>query len=207
MIKEACVETLAECQYAIYHGANQLEVCSLLDLDGLTPEIKLIEKLITHSDIPIKVMIRSRGGDFYYDRNEIEEMVNTLKKFKKFPIQGYVFGALKTDATGRNIIDMDAVKQICQSADPFPVTFHKAIDLCENIVEEATKLKTFPNIRFILTSGGKSTAMEGVSTLIEIQDAVKPAIQVIAAGKVTSQNISEIREKTGLNYFHGRKIV
>jgi copper homeostasis protein CutC len=49
--------------------------------------------------------------------------------------------------------------------------------------------------------------MEGISTLIEIQDAVKPAIQVIAAGKVTSQNISEIRDKTGLNYFHGRKIV
>ncbi|MBK8052204.1 MAG: copper homeostasis protein CutC [Saprospiraceae bacterium] len=207
MIKEACVETYEESLSAIKNGADQLEVCSHMELDGLTPDKNLIKKLISTSDIPIKVMIRSRGGSFIYSKHEISEMVKTIKWFKKLPISGFVFGALKLDAQGNSIIDTHALKKICNTAAPFPVTFHKAIDLCANITEEAEKLKVFSNIRFILTSGGQSTAEEGANTLIKMKHTVSPNIHIIAAGKVTTQNLEGLRERLGFEYFHGRSIV
>ena len=37
MLVEACVETLEEALQAEKNGAHRIELCSRLDLDGLTP--------------------------------------------------------------------------------------------------------------------------------------------------------------------------
>ena len=58
---EACVETLEEAILAEERGANRLEICSRLDLDGLTPDVKLIKKGLKIISITIKVMIRQRS--------------------------------------------------------------------------------------------------------------------------------------------------
>ena len=59
---EACVETLEEAILAEKKGANRLELCSRLDLDGLTPNLNLTKKVMKKISIPIKVMIRERDG-------------------------------------------------------------------------------------------------------------------------------------------------
>ena len=41
LILEACVETLEESMRAEQNGADRLELCSRLDLDGLTPDVDL----------------------------------------------------------------------------------------------------------------------------------------------------------------------
>jgi copper homeostasis protein len=64
LILEACVETLEEAIKAEENGACRLELCSRLDLDGLTPDIELTKQVLEKVSIPIKVMIRPRGGDF-----------------------------------------------------------------------------------------------------------------------------------------------
>ena len=38
MVREACVETVEEAIKAEANGADQIEFCSRLDLDGLTPD-------------------------------------------------------------------------------------------------------------------------------------------------------------------------
>ena len=55
---EACVENLEEAILAEKKGANRLELCSRLDLDGLTPNFNLTKKVLKKISIPIKVMIR-----------------------------------------------------------------------------------------------------------------------------------------------------
>ena len=40
ILLEACVETLSEAKNAVKFGANRIELCSHLDLDGLTPDKK-----------------------------------------------------------------------------------------------------------------------------------------------------------------------
>ena len=93
IIKEACVETFEEAILAEKKGANRVELCSRLDLDGLTPERKIIEKVLGALSIPIKIMIRPRAGDFSYNDQELNRMKedilyckNLIKCDKKFLI-------------------------------------------------------------------------------------------------------------------------
>ena len=54
IIKEACVETLDEAIFAQNKGADRIELCSDLALDGLTPSKKPFLKVLNHISIPIK---------------------------------------------------------------------------------------------------------------------------------------------------------
>ena len=71
LIKESCVETYDEAINAESRGADRIEVCSRLDLDGLTPSKELVKRLVNDLTIPIKVMVRPRSGDFCYNDEEI----------------------------------------------------------------------------------------------------------------------------------------
>ena len=64
IIKESCVETYEEALKAESRGADRIEICSRLDLDGLTPSKDLVRKLVKRLSIPLKVMVRPRCGDF-----------------------------------------------------------------------------------------------------------------------------------------------
>ena len=55
IIKEACVETLDEAIFAQNKGADRIELCSDLALDGLTPSKNLVAMIL------IKREIRSFG--------------------------------------------------------------------------------------------------------------------------------------------------
>jgi len=206
-ILESCIENFIEAKHAFDYGADQLEVCSHLDLDGLTPDESLIAHINQHIDLPVKIMIRSRGGDFYYSDEEIHTMVDQIKSFKKYNIIGFVFGALVEDKHQKVVLDMSAIYKISKAAGPYPITIHKAIDLCFDIPNEVQKLKTVANIKYILTSGGKPTAIQGSDMLKQMSTVGYPNIEIIAAGKITHENLNEVSASTGLQYFHGRKIV
>ena len=48
IIKEVCVDSLIDAICAQKNGADRIELCSRLDLDGLTPEKELIKKTISN---------------------------------------------------------------------------------------------------------------------------------------------------------------
>jgi copper homeostasis protein len=204
---EACIETLDQAVVAHREGAQQAEICSRLDLDGLTPEIDLVEEIIKTIGLGAKVMIRSRGGDFQYTQDEVNEMIRSILQFKVLRVAGFVFGATKIDTDNKTVLDMATLYQMCKAAHPYPVTIHKAIDVCSDIVAETEKLLAIANVDFILSSGGKPTALEGISTLAAMQKSTGSTIKVIAAGKVTQSTIPIIHRQTGITYFHGKRIM
>jgi copper homeostasis protein len=59
LIKEACVETIAEINNAIEHQADQLELCSRLNVGGFTPSDALISYALSRNSKTI-IMIRNR---------------------------------------------------------------------------------------------------------------------------------------------------
>ena len=65
-IKEVCVESLEDAVIAEKNGANRIELCGRLDLDGLTPSRKLIKETFSVLKIPIRVMIRPKHSSFVY---------------------------------------------------------------------------------------------------------------------------------------------
>jgi copper homeostasis protein len=207
IILEACVESIHEALHAAQGGAHQLEVCSNLDKDGLTPHESLLREIVEKIKLPSKVMIRCRDGNFFYSQDEIHQMIAEMQRLKAFKIDGFVFGALSKDSEGNTALDLHAIYQICKAAFPYPVTIHKAIDACDDIITQVRQLKQIANIKFILSSGGASDALTGAPVLKKMQEEAGEQIQVIAAGKITPHNLPEIKNLTGLLYYHGRKIV
>ena len=203
MIKEACVETFEEAVLAEQRGANRIELCSALHLDGLTPSVELMQKACATLKIPVMVMIRPKAGNFVYSENDILQMEAEIDQAKKAGAAGVVFGLL----TPENKIDEANTRRLANYAQPLPVTFHKAIDALDDPVEGAQTLKNIKGIRRILTSGGKPTALEGQATIREMMNATEGKITILAAGKVLESNLEEIQKVTGSKEFHGRRIV
>lgn len=203
MILEACVETFEGALNAQKAGANRIELCSRLDLDGLTPSPEMIEKACAGLSIPVMVMIRPRGGDFVYSSEEIEIMLREIETAKSIGAAGVVFGAL----TPENDIDVENTRKLARAAQPLQVTFHKAIDLLSNPVAGVKILSEIGGVHRILTSGGKETAIAGAQVLREMTEAGKDKIIIVAAGKITDDNVAEIARLTHAGEFHGKRIV
>ncbi len=204
---EACVESTNEAIYAWKNGAHQLEICKQLKYDGLTPDVAIVDDIIAQVKIPSKVMIRNRKGDFYFTNEEIQNMVLQVHQLKSSGIAGFVFGAIKRDEKNRNILDLKAISHICKAATPLPVTIHKAIDLCNDLLSEVKALRNISNVHFILTSGGAVDAESGTDMLVKMQKTAGNKITIIAAGKITKENIDRLINKTRLKIYHGRRIV
>jgi copper homeostasis protein len=203
MLKEVCVETLQEAVLAEKLGANRIELCSDLHLDGLTPSFELMKQACSILKIPVMVMIRPRAGNFVYAEIEISRMKSEIDLAKEAGAAGVVFGLL----TPENKIDETNTLVLVEYAHPLPVTFHKAIDVMENPVEGVSVLKEIGGIKRVLTSGGKPTALEGQETIRKMIEVAGEQITVLVAGKVTNQNVEEIQILTGAKELHGRRIV
>ncbi|MDX8338667.1 copper homeostasis protein CutC [Draconibacterium sp. IB214405] len=203
MIKEACVESFTEAKLAQEKGANRIELCSDLANDGLTPDFETMKKACSELDIPVMTMARPRAGNFVHSAEEIEQMKTAIDQAKEAGAAGIVFGLL----TDENKIDEANTRLLAEYAKPLPVTFHKAIDEMENPVEGVNVLKTIPNIKRILSSGGKATAIEGQEVIRQMIAAAEGKITILVAGKVTADNVTEIQQITGTTELHGRKIV
>jgi copper homeostasis protein len=203
MIIEACVETFNEAVLAEKNGADRLELCSRLDLDGLTPDKDLIAKTVQELNIPVKVMIRPRSGNFIYSKPEIEEMKESIRLCKKLNVMGVVFGILTEDYH----LDLQIINSLSKLAYPMEVTIHKAIDQTTDIFKSVLELTEIEYVNSILSSGGNSTAIEGKNTLMKMISLAKDKISIIAAGKITKSNLFEVHRLVGANEYHGRKIV
>lgn len=202
MIREACVETFEEALKAQENGANRIELCSHLELDGLTPSPQLIEKTCSGLSVPVMVMIRPRGGNFVYSEEELQTMENGIAIAKKLGADGIVIGLLTPD----NQVDITNTRRLAAAASPLPVTFHKAIDAMHNPVDGVKQLLSIEGVSRILTSGGHPTAREGARVIREMMQVAGDRIILLVAGKVTSENMDEIAALTGAAELHGRRI-
>jgi len=202
MIKEACVESFEKSLEAQNNGANRIELCENLAVGGTTPSYGTVKVCLEKLNIPIFPMIRARGGNFVYSKEEIEIMKEDIKAFKDLGVKGVVFGFLTSD----NKIDLELTKELVDLAYPMEVTFHKAIDEIVNPLDYIDDLINI-GIKRILTSGGKATALEGKDLINEIIKKSNKRLKVVVAGKVTKENLNELSNLICANEFHGKLIV
>ena len=202
IVKEVCVESFEEAVRAVDAGATRIELCENLSEGGTTPSYGTIRKCLDKLSVPVMVMIRPRGGNFIYSRDEFEIMKEDILICKELPVTGVVFGLL--DEKGN--IDEAKTLSLVQLARPMQVTFHKAIDKAVNILESVALLKEI-GVERILSSGGQATAFEGRETLNRMTELASPQLTIIVAGKVTHENFEEIRKIIPSSEYHGRRLV
>lgn len=202
MILEACVESFSEALAAQSAGAGRIELCENLAVGGTTPSYGTIKLCCRHLKIPVATMIRPRGGDFCYSEDEFRIMQEDVEICKKLGSQGVVFGIL----TKENKIDIERTRILVDLAQPMQTVFHKAFDELEAPFDAMEQLIGI-GVNRILTSGTKSTAMEGQEIIRELIAQAAGRITILVAGKVTFENLKELEELIPAKEFHGKRVV
>ncbi len=200
---EACVDSPDKAIEAQMNGADRVELCSRLDVGGLSPSRQLIESVQASLSIPIMAMVRPRPGNFVYSPEEIAIMAADILFCKEIGLAGVVFGTLTETCS----IDMEQTLHLASVAHPLQVTFHKAIDAVSDPLKEIKILMEIPQIQRVLTSGKAATALEGKDLIIKLIAAVGDHLTILACGKVTKENLHSVHRLIGAEEYHGRKIV
>ncbi|MYX21863.1 copper homeostasis protein CutC, partial [Streptomyces sp. SID8380] len=133
---EIAVTSAAGARVARDHGADRVELCTGLELGGLTPSAALVES-VAAVGTPVQVLVRCRPGDFVHDAEEIALMTAEVRSVIASGARGVVIGALTAEGT----LDVEAVARLrdaAREADPAAeVTLHRAIDVAADPVGTA----------------------------------------------------------------------
>ena len=191
-ILEVCVDSYASATAAIAGGADRLELCSALSVGGLTPSAALLRQIRRVSDIPIRCLMRPRGGDFLYTKEEVEQMAMEMEVLRDEGADGFVIGCLTADGE----LDGDAMEPLLKEASGLGLTLHRCIDVSRNL-EETYRQAALLGFDTVLTSGGAGKCLDGMETigrLLAIRDRSNGPEVLIGAG-VNAGVIAAFREK------------
>ena len=195
MIIEVCAESYEYAEKAEKAGADRIELCKDLHLDGLTPNHESAKRTIDRLNLPIFILIRPRKGDFTYSNEEFELMKQDIVKFKEMGCKGIVSGILHDDKT----IDIERTKQLVELSRPLDFTFHRAFDMVSDPLKELEKLIQL-GVDRVLTSGKKQKAVKGIELLKELKKNAKDKIIIMPGSGINKLNIMNFRS---FNEIHG----
>lgn len=173
--------SLEDAVAAAQGGADRLETCVRLDLDGLTPPVEMVRAIVTQVALPARVMIRGEGDL----RDQIRQMAD-------LPIQGIVFGLL--DANGH--LDFSEMDRVLDAAPPhWGWTLHHAFGDAQGTLERKLAL---------VMAHGRADHVLHPARPDELSKLVVQAGEsfgIIAGGGLTPENLPDAIA-TGCREFH-----
>ncbi|MGZ3932276.1 MAG: copper homeostasis protein CutC [Bacteroidia bacterium] len=196
MLLEIACFNLESCRLAQAAGADRIELCENYAAGGITPSEQLIAEARSQLSIPLHVIIRPRDGSFVFSDEEHEAMKASIAYCKEKKVDGVVIGVLNPNAT----VNVKACEELIHLARPMSVTFHRAIDDCNNLTGEIERLAAL-GVQRVLSSGGKSNVIEGLEALRELCSRFKNKIIIMPGGGVRSGSIEKLLV-TGAHEFH-----
>lgn len=194
---ECCCSDVAEAVEAMKGGAGRVELCKDLSCGGVTPGRSDIEATLSAVNIPVNVLIRVRGGDFVYDEDEINAMIESVRMCRELGVNGVVVGALRADGS----VDTEAVGRLMAEAQGLRVTFHRAFDECAEPFRALEDIISLGCDR-LLTAGHASNVNDGERTLKELNIKAGDRITILAGSGVRPGNIARLEASTGCKEFH-----
>ncbi|XP_064466098.1 copper homeostasis protein cutC homolog [Ornithodoros turicata] len=194
---EICVDSLESAINAKKGGATRIELCSSLLDGGITPSLGMFKVMRKKIDIPIFVLIRPRGGDFYYAESEIEIMEEDISILKAHGAHGIVLGALTSDGA----VDREACQRLIEVANPLPVTFHRAFDMTKDAFRALEDVIAL-GCKRLLTSGQSKTVADGLELLGKLSKMAQGKIIIMPGGGINEDNLEAVLRITGTKAFH-----
>ena len=194
---ELCTDSVEGARAAAKYGFKRIELCSALSEGGLTPSYGLIKSCVEAGSAEVHVMIRSVGGSFICDNDELDVMKLDIIETARAGASGVVFGILDIDnqISSYNLELLELSKSLGLEA-----TFHRAFDQVANPMESLNRIIDMGFHR-LLTSGLKPTAIEGIELIRSLQKTDGDKIQIMAGSGVGENNAIELAS-TGINNLH-----
>jgi len=192
-------------------GAATIELCSRMDVGGLTPSPEAM--LAARKAFPragMMVMIRPRPGDFQYSERDIDAMQKMIHTAAAADADGVVLGILTADRT----LAKDELARMATLADSLDmqVSLHRAFD---DALQPMTALQTCIDLGMarVLTAGSAYRddlpAVEGKSSLHALIREAENRIEIVIGGGVNPENAARIlrgappTERLSLHAFSG----
>jgi len=223
---EVCCGNLESVDAAVAGGARRIELCSALEVDGLTPPVEWIREVRKrYPSLIVHVLVRSRAGDFVYTGEEVETMAAQVEEALEAGADGIVIGCLTAGgdvdipATERLVRTVESYNlaaelmrsDLCHAANDshfFPgpskrvsITFHRAFDVCKRPFDALEQIIALGCDR-ILTSGQGATVVEGSDMLRELRKRAAERIIILPGGGVTPRNAGRLLAMTGCTEIH-----
>lgn len=195
---ECCCTSVNEVLEAVAGGASRIELCEELKTGGITPSRILLEKVLEVCPIPVNVLVRPRDGDFVFNEEETEQMIESIETCKKLNVNGVVIGALKRDG----YIDKKTMNRLMAAARPLSVTFHRAFDCCSDPYMALEDIISLGCDR-LLTSGLAVSAYEGRELISKLVSIAGDRIVIMPGAGIKPSNINEINRITRAAEYHG----
>ena len=194
---EACVTSVLSAINAEKGGALRVELCDNLIEGGTTPSRGTIALARKNLSIGLFVMIRPRGGDFFYSDLEFEIMKEDVKAARELGADGVVAGILLPDGK----IDADRMAILNDLAGKMGFTCHRAFDMS---VDKFNALEDLIGIGAdrILSSGGSNKAPEGKELIRQLIEKANGRIMIMPGSGVNEETIVNLRDHTGAKEFH-----
>ena len=196
-VLEVCVDSVESAEIAAHGGATRLELCANLVIGGTSPDEDLFCMVRERVDIPVRVLLRPRFGDFLYSDAEYELLRRQVRRFAALGADGVVIGLLRPDGT----LDEARMAELISLAGGCGVTLHRAFDVCRDPFEALEAARRL-GVDTILTSGQQASCTEGAPLLAQLVAAAGRRPQILVGAGVSAAVIRDLQPQTHADAFH-----
>lgn len=196
-VLEVCVDSVESAEIAARGGATRLELCANLVIGGTSPDEDLFRMVRERVDIPVRVLLRPRFGDFLYSDAEYELLRRQVRRFAALGADGVVIGLLRPDGT----LDEARMAELISLAGGCGVTLHRAFDVCRDPFEALEAARRL-GVDTILTSGQRASCTEGAPLLAQLVAAAGGRPQILVGAGVSATVIRDLQPQTHADAFH-----
>lgn len=196
-VLEVCVDSVESAEIAARGGATRLELCANLVIGGTSPDEDLFCMVRERVDIPVRVLLRPRFGDFLYSDAEYELLRRQVRRFAALGTDGVVIGLLRPDGT----LDEARMAELISLAGGCGVTLHRAFDVCRDPFEALEAARRL-GVDTILTSGQQASCTEGAPLLAQLVAAAGGRPQILVGAGVSAAVIRDLQPQTHADAFH-----
>jgi copper homeostasis protein len=197
MILEVCVADPQSLAAAIEGGADRIELCSALELGGLTPSMGLMQLATEEAQCPVYALIRPRPGDFVFDFDDYGAMLYDIEAVRSAGLDGVVLGCSRANGE----IDDRMLSRLCGQADGLGLTMHRAFDLAPDLAD-AIEIAVDLGFERILTSGGAPAALDGLERLALAHATANGSVAIMAGSGLTPDNVGELVSRNIADEIH-----
>jgi len=194
---EICIDSVASARAAADGGADRVELCAALPEGGTTPSAGMIESVRAVFPGKLMVIIRPRGYEFLYSRDELGVMRRDIQVAREAGADGVVFGVLRADGT----VDKEICRDLLEEVNGMDATFHRAFDMSRDLHESLATLHAL-GIRRVLSSGGKADVPSGARILRDLIASAPPGLVFMPGGGITPENLAHVLATTGAREVH-----